>query len=201
MSKAKDVIFMKNGKVVNDQSAKLPKSNKEAQETKPQKAKTPAEEIGALKAEVNKVAAWLQAVAKEAGKLHELEQDMSALKNEVKKQLTDLRKQVQTQIVDRGAREKASLYGDGFRAGIMHIVNVAEGFILEHYHAKDRQELFDNNKMPSFWIATLVQCLHDSMPASTAPKPAEEVAHDFGNEFTDEATEPEILETKKKDKK
>ena len=197
MSKAKAVIVIKNGKVVNPQNAKLPKSNKEAKETEPQKAKTPAEEIGALKAEVNKVAAGLQAVTKEVAKLHELEQDTSALKIGVKNQLIDLRKQIQTQIVALRASEQELLYGNGFRAGIMHIVNVAEGFILEHYHAKDRQELFNNNNMPSFWIATLVQCLHDSMPVATVPKPAEEVAHDFGNEFTDEATEPGIPRTKK----
>ena len=176
MAKAKPVTFIKNGKVVNQKA-----------ETKPQKAKTPAEEIGALKAEVYKVASGLQAVTKEAVKLRELGKDMSALKGEVKKQLTDLRKQFQTQIVVRST-ERELLYGNGFRAGIIHIVDVAEGFILEHYQAKDRQELFDNNKMPSFWIATLVHCLH-SMPVSAAPKPelTEEIAHDFGNEFTDEA--------------
>jgi len=47
MSKPKDVIVMKNGKVVNDQ--------KEAQETKPQEAKTPAKDSQAVAKQIQEL--------------------------------------------------------------------------------------------------------------------------------------------------
>jgi len=55
MAKAKAVIVIKNGKVVNDQSAKLPKSKKGAQETKPQEAKTPAKDSQAVAKQIQEL--------------------------------------------------------------------------------------------------------------------------------------------------
>ena len=153
MNKAKDVILMKNGKVVNHQSAKLPKSNKEAQETKPQKAKTPAEEIEALKAEVNNVASGLQAVTKEVAKLTESQA--------VAKKFQELN--LRLAKVEEGWRQFMDQvsYSKGFYDGRLYIVSQAERILCEQTGCKTREELMSTGKLPSFWIATLVVCLDD----------------------------------------
>jgi len=145
MAKAKAVIVIKNGKVVNDQ--------KEAQETKPQKAKTPAEEIEVLKAEVNNVASGLQAVTKEVAKLTESQA--------VAKKIQGLN--LRLDKVEEGWRQFMDQvsYSKGFYDGRLYIVSQAERILCEQTGCKTREELMSTGKLPNFWISTLVVCLDD----------------------------------------
>ena len=52
-------------------------------------------------------------------------------------------------------------YSKGFYAGRKYIVTTAENIMMKHFGCRSREELSTSDKMPAFWIATLVMCLDD----------------------------------------
>lgn len=127
MRKAKDIIVMKNEKVVNHQ--------KGVQETKPQEAKTPAKE----EAESQGSRAG-EAVAK---KFQELDHRLAKVEEGWR------------QFMDQVS------YSNGFHDGRRYIVSQAERILCEQTGCKTREELMLKEKLPNFWISTLVLCLDD----------------------------------------
>jgi len=152
----KKLIIVKNGKPVTP----------EATQPEPPSLEQHERRLKELETKLDQMVARLQAAGKQIEGLNELKDDFK-----------DLSKRLRKQASVRDS-ERQLLYGDGFRAGIRRIVDVAEGFIIEHYGAKNRQELFDKALMPTFWIATLIQCLHEATPEGVPPTTQERLGEE-----------------------
>jgi len=60
----------------------------------------------------------------------------------------------------------------GFDEGVKYIITLAENFLVEHEKLGSREDLIHGgfNKLPSWWIATLVTALHYEPPSQAVPK-------------------------------
>ena len=69
----------------------------------------------------------------------------------------------------------AQIYNDGrlsgFRDGVKYIVTLAENFLVEHEKLGSREALAkDSKRLPTWWIATLIEALHYEPPYGPMPE-------------------------------